>query len=856
MRHNFGFLFYLCLQNTIILNTKIQVLLIALCCLFSFKITAQTITLNGRITDQDTREGVPFCNVYIANTTTGTATDLEGYYTLPFDAALGDSLIVSAVGYDVARKKIATASEQTINFALTSASLDLQEVVVVAGENPANRIVRGIIKNKKQNRVEALDAYQCEQYQKIELDIENIPDELRQSQLLKPFDFVFENIDTVSDEKPFLPLYLNEVISDSYYMQGRGKPKNVVKAQRTSAVENNQSIIEFIKKIFDNFSVYDNWVYVLERPLASPFSNTGLFYYEYYIIDSTNIEGQWSYKLKFKPKRKQEPTFYGDFWVADSTFAIQHVNMRMSPDVNINLVNRVIVYQDFTYEHARWMPKKEKLVIDFIPQEGALGMIARKTSAYKDFQLDSERIRDTFPKLKTRYQLANIEEENPDYWDSARHEPLTETEAKVYAMVDSVQSIPMYKTYAAVMEGYFTGYLEFGNIEVGPWYSIYSGNLVEGNRFRLGIGTSDNWSKRLRFGGYAAFGTKDKRWKYGADFQYNIKREPRTIIGGEYKHDISLNSESSEDFVEGNLVSGAFRGGLIQKLIFVDEGKLFFEKHWGEGWSQRVTALHRRMDPLGRYLSEGRGFNYAYLPDANNPSRIDTTINTTELLLKTRYAYGERYVEGDFSRISVSSKYPIIELQYTLGAPVLGGDYSYHKLALSYRHYVYLNPFGWLSYRLRAGKTFGTVPFLLLEVHPGNEGIFFNENAFNSMNRYEFASDAYASIMLEHHFDGLFLNKIPLLRKLDWRELVSFKAVIGNLSEANRAANELNLFTFSEENTYTGFRSPTTEPYLEASVGLENIFKVIRIEALWRLNYLDNPQADRFGVRAGLDFYF
>ncbi|NJL73951.1 MAG: hypothetical protein HC892_01765 [Saprospiraceae bacterium] len=423
-------------------------------------------------------------------------------------------------------------------------------------------------------------------------------------------------------------------------------------------------------------------------------------------------------------------------------------------------------------------------------------------------------------------------------------------------MIDSIVNVPIYKTYIDVLYTVFIGYKDLGLVEIGPYSSIFSVNPVEGKRFRMGVNTRPEWSKTYYLGGYLAYGTRDERLKYGADFKWNINTHLRTQLGVSYRKDISLNSESSESFQEGNFFTGVFRRPILQKLIAVEESKIYYEKFWNQAVSNRFVLLHRTLDPYGGIFPEGRGFNYGFLPDPENPTKIDTTISTTEFVLKTRFAPGERFLESYFNRYSLGSPRPIIELQYTLGFQALGGNYTYHKVAFSYEHYFYINPFGWLSYKAKVGRTFGTLPFLLLEVHPGNEGLFYDANAFNTMNRYEFASDTYASLQLEHHFEGLFFNKIPLLRKLQFREVATFKAVMGYMSEANQQANQLNAFEASEENTYTGFITPSQKPYLEAGIGIENILKVFRIETLWRLNYLDNPQAKRFNLRLGVNFYF
>ena len=825
-----------------------------LCCLPSLS-WGQSV-LRGRVVDADTKEGVPFCSVYFEGTTIGASTDLDGYYELE-TKTLSDSLSASALGYSTLSKRVdKTLAEQEINFYLSDAGLTLEEVVVIAGENPANAIVRGIIANKDKNRIEGLNTYQYESYAKTELDLENISPKVQESKLMKPFAFVFENIDSTSDEKPFLPAYINESLSDVYYVQGGGNAKSVVKAQRTSGIKN-QTIIDYIKRIHQDYSIYDDWIYVLDKPFISPFAKAGLAYYEYYIMDSTAMNGHWSYQLKFKPKRKQEPTFFGDFWVADTAFAVQRVNMRMSPDVNINLVSRIIIYEEFQPQAEGWMPVKKKMVVDFTPTEGAPGMIARRTETYRDFFAGDPATRQHFAEKDEFYVLDDVEKDDEAFWEEARHEPLSKTEKTIYAVVDSIQNVPIYKTYAEIIEIIFVGYFEIGPVEVGPYSAVYSSNPVEGDRFRIGLRTSEQFSKEVRLGGFLAYGLKDEDFKYGGEVKWLASKRPRTLVGAGYINDISLNSENSESFVQGDLFTGFLRRDIMQKLIRVEESKFFYERYWRNGFSNRITVLNRTMDPYGLVTEDGRGFNYAYLPNPATLTDVDTTINTTEIILKARFTKDEMIIDTEFDRNSFGSKYPIVELAYTLGVDgVMGSDFHYHKLDLSYRHYFYLNPVGWMSYRINAGKVFGTVPFLLMEVHPGNEGYFTGREIFNMMTRYEFASDTYASVLLEHHFDGFFLNKIPLLRKLNLREYATFKGVIGSISKANQDANRLNLFVPTETDTYAGFRAPDKRPYMEASIGIENILKVFQVELAWRLSYLDNPQATRFGLRFGTAFYF
>ncbi len=819
----------------------------------------QSMQISGRVLDDDTDEGVPFCNIYFDGTTQGVSSDIDGYFTLQIEGKPSDSLVVTAISYTDQKKWVSTEIEQTINFRMKSSSQSLTEVVVYAGENPANAIVKGIIKNKPKNNINSLESYQCENYTKLELDLDNF-DQIQNRKLLKQFDFVFENVDSTSDVIPFLPAFITETISDVYYVQGEPL-KEIPTAMKVSGVSN-QTVVDLVNGFQERYNVYDNWINVMGKELISPFSNTGLAYYEYYILDSMMIDGYQSIKLKFKPKRKQENTFYGDFWVADSVFAVQRVNMRMSEDVNINFVSRVIIYDEFNLSHdSLWLPHKSKMVLDFDALKNSPGIIGRRTTMYKDYVVNQSSTPSIYKeKDPEEYTLQGLEKNN-DFWDASRHENLAANEMGIYKMIDSIQEVPIFKTYSKVLYTLASGWLLAGPVEYGKYYNIYSSNQVEGSRLALSVGTSNKLSKIIRFEVTGAYGFRDDRFKYGGNFQWNVRKGVRrTVLRGGYKNDVSYTNNSSEDLSEGSVLSSFYRNKVVdslgnktlyEKLLNVKEGKLSLEHDWKRGWSNKLTLLYREMDPYG---GPGLGFDYSFLSDPSDPTNIDTTITSTELIFNTRYAFKENILQGEFDRTSLGSKYPIMTFQYTLGIPNLfQSEYSYHKFVLGVRHYFYTNPFGWTEYLFKTGVVTGTLPHLLLESHPGNETFFFSQTSFNTMNRFEFVSDKFVTLQLQHHLDGWFFNKIPGLRKLDLRLVGNFKAAYGHLSAANKAANRLN---FADFNKQIPVQAPGPVPFMEAGVGIENIFKIIRVDAIWRLTYLDNPEAQKFTVRFAFDFNF
>lgn len=837
---------------------------------------AQTITITGSVIDDDTEEAMPFCSVYVLGTNNGVTTDIDGNYTLTMQADQGDTLATNSLGYDDVLKAIDKSKpEQVINFRMRSSTLDLGiSVVVEAGENPANEIIRQIISNKQKNDLEKIvESYQTELYTKMELDLVNITQDMKDMKIFKKLQFIFDNIDTVSDVKPFLPAYVAERFYDVYYVQGSPK-KEMLKAQRVSGVKN-QTVVDFIGSMNEEYNIYDNNIRLLGKEFISPFSDAGLAFYEYYIMDSTQIKGRWSYKLKFKPKDKAGYTFYGDFWVSMDEYALLLVNMRMNPQANVNLVNRIIIFQEYdSYEEKYWLPSKQKTVIDFATtkKDKGLGIIGRKTVSYKDFLLDKADIKETYTQKDPEDVRYDELEKADTFWQEKRHEKLSKNEAGVYKMVDSVQNIPVFKTVADIAEIVVSGYKDIGPIKIGPYSNLITWNDVEGFRMSLGIGTSNNLSKKFQIYGYAGYGIKDKRWKYGGNMQYVFNRYRRSAIGVGFYNDVTFENRSSEERRTQSLFAGWLRRAIPQKMMYVQEGKVWFHHSWKRGFSNRLAILHHRLQPVGHEATKFGGLNFKFLrQNGAAPDGYDTLTNiqTTEAMLTTRFAYKERKISGPFKDVSLGSRFPIVTLAYTMGVKgILNSQYNYHRVRLRIKHWFFISPIGWLEYDVEGGKVFSAtpLPYLLLETHPGNEAYFYNKSSFNSMNNFEFVSDLFVHARLEHHWDGFLLDRIPFVRKyLKWRMVTAVRAAWGTLEERHAEANRLNEYDRSVRRSRDRV-APFTEgpfygrfdkgPYAEASVGIENIFQFIRVDALWRLTYLDNRDAQPFSVRMTLNFTF
>ncbi len=820
-------------------------------------LTAQRVWVSGRVTDARTGEPVLFANVYLPESpSTGTMTDVEGVFEFGFDRSKGTRLEVSAIGYNAFSQKVPAGDSVRLFIRLEPSAVDLNEVVVLAGENPAVVLMRKVIGAKEANNYLSLPSFSAEKYSKLEMDVVGLPEGLTRSDLLKPFEFVFSHIDSTTEQKPFLPAYLSEELRQIY--RSEGQTIDVPIARRVSNI-GNESVIRFLNLVHDQFDIYSNWLNVMEKAFASPFSDHAIANYEYYLLDSLEIDGRWTYKLKFKPRRKQENTFNGECWIDAQTFAVKRLQMAKSPDVNINLLARIEVSMDFQRTaDSIWAPVREHTLLEYqVAEKTSIpGVIARKSNFYRNCSLagPSGPVREPDPRMFDPSTLDRDE----TYWAVHRPEPLLEREAKVYGMVDSIGKSEAYRRFKSIAYIAGSGYLPWGKVEFGPVASTYSKNSVEGNRIRFGMGSSLAFSKKVWIYGYTAYGTDDRRWKFGGHVQWQPSKRPWTTYRVSYKDDLELNFSSTGEISEDNFFAGAYRRNIPQKLMYTKQAKGYWEEDLPNGWTSFLQLHWQRLAP---YAKDGQGFNFYF----QGPGRdgLSQVIESAELQIRFRHAPAEIFVESNFSRSSVGYEdpRPVFEPFYILGK--FGKEKYYHHVGLQMSQWFNFPPMGWLRYQINAGAITNTLPYLLLHSPTANETYFYQGNAFNTMARYEFVSDRYLDALVVHHFDGFFLNRIPLFRKLKWREVATIRMAYGVLSKKNKEANQLNHYDRNyqdyeqnpkpAEGVYYG--AFDRGPLLEAGLGIENIFKILRIDATWRMNYLRNRYAVPLSLRAMFTFY-
>ncbi len=804
-------------------------------------VQAQVTRIRGEVFDLETNEPLPFVNVSLQGTNIGTTTGFNGEFFIE-TRNTATTLVVSYMGYLPYSQKIKPGAYQSLVIYLNPESIELNEIVVKPGENPAHVLLRKVIDHKEENNPEKVQSYQYEVYNKMELDINNVKEAAQDQKAFKAFKFIFDYVDTSAiTGKTFLPVFITETLSDYYFQKDPRKQKEIIKASKISGVESDR-ITDFTGKMYLDFNIYDNMVPIMTRDMVSPIASFGLMYYKYYLIDSAFIDDNWCYQISFEPKRKQEPTFTGYFWIHDTTFAVQNFKIRLAEGVNINWVSDFVAEQTYTrVADSVWFPQRQELFVDFGITNKEYGFFGRKTTSYQNIVLDPELDPEFFSRQFSQ-ETEVVDGANTfshAAWDSLRPMQLSERESDIYKMVDSIQELPLYNTVIDIITMFVTGYYVVGPVEIGPYFTLYSFNPIEGHRFKLGLRTSNDFSTKIMLFGHLAYGTRDQKIKHGAGAQYMFNKNPRRTAQAYYYRDYELLGISENAFQSDNILASIFARKQNDKLTTVNEAGGYYEHEWFPGLSNTLKGKVKQV-----YASETVPFQYVH----TSGDTVDIAyIGTTEITLNTRLAFNEKFVLGEFERLSLGTKYPIINIDFTAGLQgILGGDYEYYKLHLSVEHKFPIHPFGDFKYILDVGQVFGNVPFPFLQIHEGNQTYAYDKYAYNLMNYYEFVSTRYISLMVEQHFNGLFLNHIPLFRRLKWREVAGFKALGGDITQRS---SELMLFPETLDNL-------DRVPYMEAGLAIENIFKFFRVDAVWRLSYLDHPDVIPFGILAKMQIRF
>jgi Family of unknown function (DUF5686)/CarboxypepD_reg-like domain len=787
-----------------------------------------TTTFRGFITHPLTQQPVINAGIYWKKHGWGLVTDSLGYFEIKKSTYPNDTLVVSYVGCSLNYIPASQLSTTSILRLTTGIVIANDEVQVKSKFNKGLRWWSKVVAAKPVNNPYQYSNYAYELYNKLEVDINNVKKEkLSSNKIFKPFNFLLNNIDSTENNKKFLPVFLTETLSDYYYSQSPYKVREEVKATVTNGIKN-ETILQFLGGINQKLNVYDNYVNLFGKVFISPLSSLGNKFYKYKGADTVLASnGDKLFRLLFTPLHDGENTFSGECLIHQKTWAIQKISLSISPTANINFVNELHLAQEFAQTATKqWMVTKENFVADMSPLgKSKLSFIARKTASYKNITINQLATTQKLATNKSKEEFVLLDEaidKGKTVLQSSRHQQLSANEQKVYSMVDTLKSLPAFKKLSNTITFLVDGHKQFNKIEIGPWYKWVSGNQLEKTRLRFDLGTTAKFSEQLRLYGYLAYGFADAKYKGKFGVNYRLPNVKGVSINASYLNDLDNGKtrNNDEDATVDNMFSQLIRrDGIKQKFMNIDERKLTISKEWSNHFSAQFSIIRTDFD------------TYQPLPSKKIYSYRDDDIVNTELGIKLRYAPGEKTITTHRRqrKLKTNSVLPTIEARLAVAQPhIMGSEYQYTKGQLSASQKIKTNRWGQIEYTVYGGKIWGNnVPFMMLELHPGNEIYYYNKQAFNLMNRFEYASDQYAGFTVEHNFDKKLINLLPFMRKSKIRQFWNVKTVYGDMSIANRKFNRIELGGYH-------VRSLKGNAYTEVGTGFDNIFRFFRIDAVWR----------------------
>jgi len=821
--------------------------LIGLLLIAALPALAQRTRVSGVVADARSGDPLPFANVGFVGAAEGTTTDSTGAFVLEADGRR-DSLQVTMTGYRPFRQALPRGGERDLFVALEPASELLGEVRVRPGENPAFAILRRVVARKPVNAPGSAAAYEQELYHRVRFDLNHFSDRIKRNFLLRPFDFLWEGIDTTADGVRYLPILLTEQHERRHHRAVPPADRTVLLGSRTSKFFRARRIMEFVQDMYVEPDIYQEQVLILDRSFPSPINDHFQRAYRYLLQDSlVQCEGFTCHRITYRPRVAADAAFTGELLIDTVSHAVVRVDLIFSIAANVNFVRHYRIRQHHAPEPGGpWFLRRSEVLADFTVIENdadMTGFFGRKLSVTRRVVLDRPRDDGFYRTAPPDPDVDSAYVRDDRYWEAVRPEAFGEEEARVVRMVDRMNSDPRWKRREAVLHLLAEGWLPVGAIDVGNVYTFVSHNRVEGWRGKVGLRTTDRLSTGWGASGHLAYGVDDDRPKGAASLWWRPRdrRGRRTWGGG---------LDLWDDLVQP---------GRSASLLPLDHALTSLVRLSGPDprWYRRLLEAHaERRGTDG--LSVRFGFFGDRLADADGPLpriRASDTLawNAVDLAgarLALRWSPGTPGLSAAFDELRkglFAPRLPTVALEATLAADgIWGGQVDMARLRLKLEHRQRLGRWGYLDLLAEGGALSGAVPYPLL-FYPNSDPLLFNDaRSFNLMNFMEFAADRYAALHVEHHLEGFLLNRVPLLSRIKLREFVFARAFVGDLRAENRNG---------PVPLPTGLDAPDG-PYVEVGFGLENILKVARVDLVWRVTELDHPDALPFLVKPSFHFKF
>ncbi len=855
-------------------QAKIIFNILSILCL-TVNISAQNTIITGIVRDSQSGEALPFVNI-TTNTKSsvfiGTITDEKGKFSLKA-AQRFDTLFFQFVGYKPLAKPIKPNTTQNLTIFLTPETVMLEEIVIASKKekykrkgNPAVILMENVQAHKKDNNITSQDFYQYRKHEKTEISLLNINDSLKYKKGFKKLGFLFDNVQQSElSNRKYMPVYFMEKLYEEHYRKNKACVKTMLLGQKDVTISKfieTQTIDFMLQDVFGDVNVYDNSIRMLSNDLISPLAPFATRFYQFFLTDTIFYKGDSCIVVAFNPANMRDIGFSGKLWVTkDSAYAVKRIHLDFPKKTSINFVENLSLHQEYTKINNQLCLTENKVIME----GNVFGAMVhgKKQTFYDGYQFGIDRGDKFYNNNDVTQRVEGFNKRTSTWWENNRISPLNEKENNLYDIPTKLNSITSYKLFVNTLMAFVSGYIDLGKVDYGPLENTLSWNNVEGVRLRVGGKTNVKFNKHIFLNGFVAYGTKDKNIKYNAEIMYNFA--DKLYHQWEFPVNLlTLGIERNTEIPGQSLLMGTYdRFSLSFNRGDIDLMTLntrYYAEYWYETMAQLGAKLrieHKQIVPLANLentfhsLSTNNTGEYLTIFDKNNP------LTTTTFNIELRYAKNEQFYQSQKYRMTMNSPAPIYTLNYTYGSNLLGANYEFHKIKAEIQKRWFLLNFGYADISIQAGKVFGKVAYPLTFVHQANQNWAYQDESFNLMNYFEFVSDYYAQGILNYCFNGFIFNRLPLIRALKLREVFAVKAIWGGLTDKNTpsANNDLIDFAYNTKGQYRTYHLEE-KPYVEANVGVDNIFKVLRVDYVRRFTYLDNPNVAKWGIRFRLRFTF
>lgn len=830
--------------------------------------------IKGVVTDEQTNEPLMYITVQYEGKGVGAISNGKGEFQVESHRGW-DELTFSAVGYVTKKVKFSPGTKM-LNVKMHSDDIMLSEVVVKPKKekysrknNPAVEFMKKVIENKKALKLEENDYYQYQRYEKMKMSINDVTPEKMEKGIYKKFSFFKDQVEvSPKTNKMILPISIKETSSKTIFRKKPKSRKTIIEGLNSSGIEEffstGDMLGTILNDVFSDINIYDDDIRLLQRRFVSPIGRGATTFYKFYLMDTLMVDKRECVHLTFVPQNSQDFGFTGHLYVVkDSTYAVKKCTMKLPKKTGVNFVENLDIEQHYEQlPDSNWVLTDDDMTVELHFVKGIQGLEVQRTTKYSKYQFDE--IEPRLFRLKgSVIKEANMLAKGDEYWAKVRQVPLTKKESTMDLFMNRIEQIPGFKYVIFGAKALIENFVETGSKEhpskfdIGPINTIITSNYVNGTRFRLSGMTTGNLHPHWSFSGYGAYGTKDKKWFYSGEAAYSFnKREyvlwefPKHYLGFRYTYDVMSPMDKYLDTDKDNMFVG-WKWTKVDQMSYVRDATLTYELETNTGFSMKAMARHRNDQPTGE-LQYWRNDGETLGKWSEQNTRIND-ITTTELGLTMRYAPGETYVNTKQRRVPVSLDAPIFSLSHTLGMKgVLGGEYNFNLTEASIRKRFWFGSWGKLDVTARAGAQWNTVPFPMLNLPMANLSYITQHNeSFSLINNMEFLNDRYASLALTYDMNGKLFNRIPLLKRLKWRETFRVRGLWGTLTDKNNPykSDNSDLFLFPMRNGMPTSHVMGRTPYIEASVGIYNIFKLLHIEYVRRLTYTNIPGVEKDGIR-------